>query len=296
MYNSILVNDLMRIAIFRAAEILKTYEGHSRIINADTYNGNRAKLVTQVDSLSNKCIIESIFPAIFDLVDEDRIVVYSEEISSISIYSKTHTPRPFRDGDIDTPNWTLAIDPLCGTIAYAKGIPDYIISICLLYRNHPVWGGVLSPATNEYFYAQENKGAFYNSKSFSMPEPPRLTDALISIEHGVIRNGYNLSLHELIDKARRLRVAATCGLELCYVAYGKVDALVKLNQPLYDYAAGMFILSEAANQSKIICNLHGDGIDKLYSLNNRISFIAGGKAIRDDICKYTKRIPEIQTK
>ena len=57
--------------------------------------------------------------------------------------------------------WCL--DPIDGTRSYILGKPEYTISLALINNFKPILGIIYNPITNEYFHAEEHKGAFCNN-------------------------------------------------------------------------------------------------------------------------------------
>lgn len=176
------------------------------------------------------------------------------------------------------------IDPICGTIPFSRGIPDFIISIALVSSIEPLnllVGIVIDPARNEIFYAEAGRGSFLNGKPIKISNVKSAGElknrGIVSIEHKMIRETrYNNWAIKLSKKIARLRTAGTCGLELCYVAAGRLDAILKARQPLYDYAAGLLILREAGglatnfDGSKLITELSYQKITDMVASNDKI--------------------------
>jgi fructose-1,6-bisphosphatase/inositol monophosphatase family enzyme len=46
-------------------------------------------------------------------------------------------------------DWVWVVDPLDGTIEFTRGIPEFAISVGLVFRQQAVMGGVINPATGE---------------------------------------------------------------------------------------------------------------------------------------------------
>ncbi len=61
-------------------------------------------------------------------------------------------------------NNSWIIDPIDGTINFLHGIPHFAISIALKSNNEIVSGLIFDPIKDEMFYAEKNKGAFYNNQ------------------------------------------------------------------------------------------------------------------------------------
>lgn len=147
------------------------------------------------------------------------------------------------------------IDPICGSIPFSCGIPDYIISLaCVETEPFTILCGIVYfPPLDQLYYAESGIGSYLNGQRITVSN---LTTAeelkrtgIISIEHKIIREqGTSIRAISLSRIVARLRVAGTCGLELAYTADGKLVAALKARQPLYDYAAGLLILKEAGGK------------------------------------------------
>jgi fructose-1,6-bisphosphatase/inositol monophosphatase family enzyme len=86
----------------------------------------------------------------------------------------------------------------------------------------------------------------------------------------------------------RVRTAATCGLELCYVADGRLDGLIKLNQAFYDYIGGSLILKESAGEKALLSLQGKPSVLPLQEINSRCSFIANNAILGSSITNYTQ--------
>lgn len=149
--------------------------------------------------------------------------------------------------------YTWIADPLDGTAAFRKGLADFAISIALLYGTKPVVGVVYDPVRKEVFTASEGGGAYLNDRPLSVGNIGQLDEALVSIEHKLIREGHS-AIVELSRHIERQRTAATCSLELAYVASGRIDGLLKGKQKVWDPAAGILLVREAGG---LVTNFEG---------------------------------------
>ena len=181
------------------------------------------------------------------------------------------------------------IDPICGSIPFARGIADFIISVACFSVNpfNLLEGIVFDPILNELFYAEAGKGSFLNSQPIKVSDLATKeaikNGGMVSIEHKMLREKeYHDATLPLLGEIGRLRVAGTCGLELAYVAAGRIDVALKARQPLYDFAAGLLILQEAGgkatdfNGSELKIEASYNKITNILASNNKIhQFIEG---------------------
>jgi fructose-1,6-bisphosphatase/inositol monophosphatase family enzyme/hydroxymethylpyrimidine pyrophosphatase-like HAD family hydrolase len=228
--------------------------------------GSRSDISTIYDKKSDKILRRTLSKGFFNykrceneigLISEESGVAIAERVNtcrgdkepSKSVCFEIHPAKAIPD---DWEKYSWIIDPLCGSIPYARGVADFIVSISLMQGREPKIGVVYDPVRNEMFSALKGIGAWLNGK----PIQPSTTThrdfeekkTYVSIEHKVLRSVSGKQTQQFSQKIGRIRVAGTCGLELCYVACGRLDALIKLEQPSYDYAAGALILSEALRQ------------------------------------------------
>ncbi len=207
---------------------------HAGAIARDGFQGEhdiafkgRTDLVTEVDFMCEKYLVDSIrsaFPAHSILTEEAGAV----------------------NGE-NTDRWY--IDPLDGTVNYSRRIPFYVVSIAWESGGVLQLGVVYDPTHDECFAAERGKGAWLNGK-------PLRVNAVSDIEKTLhttafarqdddkfernLRNFAHLSRYSL--GVRRMGCAA---LEMCYVAYGRVDAYWEQGINAWDIAAAALIVEEA---------------------------------------------------
>lgn len=69
------------------------------------------------------------------------------------------------DASITSSDYAWYIDPIDGTIPFRNGLPEFGISIGLLYKNEPVVGVIARPALGKYIAAKKDEGSFVYSLS-----------------------------------------------------------------------------------------------------------------------------------
>ena len=73
------------------------------------------------------------------------------------------------------------IDPIDGTTNFLHGIPHFAISIALKSNNEIVSGLIFDPIKDEMFYAEKDKGAFYNNQRIRVSKKSNLDECLFAI-------------------------------------------------------------------------------------------------------------------
>jgi fructose-1,6-bisphosphatase/inositol monophosphatase family enzyme len=172
-------------------------------------------VVTEVDFLAEQLILDGIraaFPA-------DRIV--AEE-------SGNHPSRS-APNDPSRTDRTWFVDPLDGTVNYARGIPFCSVSIGLVVDGRPAVGVVLDPIADELFTAVADGPALLNGQPIEASTAVLPADLLVSS-----------------DAAPRGRLLGSAALELCYVASGRLDAFIQADHlSNWDVAAAGLIAERA---------------------------------------------------
>lgn len=146
-----------------------------------------------------------------------------------------------------TSRWV--VDPIDGTHSFSKGQYFWGISVALEIDGELVLGAVYGPALDDYYSAEQGKGAWKNGKPIHVSNETSLADSMIGTGFACLRqylHDNNLERFARIAQAttgqRRFGSAA---LDLCLVADGQVDAFWEQELNLYDVAAGALIAREA---------------------------------------------------
>ena len=133
----------------------------------------------------------------------------------------------------DTIN-TWIIDPIDGTVNFLHGIPHFAISIALKSNDEIVSGLIFDPIIDEMFYAEKNKGAYFNNQRIRVSKKNDINNCLFATG-GIIKNSLDLPF----------RKSGSAALDLAYVASGRYDGYFQKKLKLWDIAAGIIILKEA---------------------------------------------------
>jgi len=125
------------------------------------------------------------------------------------------------------------IDPIDGTINFLHGIPHFAISIALQSNDEIICGLIFDPIKDELFYAEKNKGAFFNNQRIRVSKKTDINECLFAI--GKTNDDLDIIY-------RRSGCAA---LDMAYVASGRYDGYFQNNLNLWDIAAGIILVKEA---------------------------------------------------
>lgn len=165
-------------------------------------------------------------------------------------------------GPGDGPLWVL--DPIDGTVNYARGSPLCGISLALVEQGRPRLAVVDLPLLGERYVAVEGGGAFLNGRPIGVAARP-IEDAVIgftdfSVGHDApTENELHLRLMAaLARRALRVRVHGSEALDLAWLACGRLDGAIMLSNLPWDVSGGVLLVREAGG---VVSDLDGSEHD-----------------------------------
>ncbi len=133
------------------------------------------------------------------------------------------------------------IDPIDGTKAFIKRLPQFCISVGLVQESRPVLGVIYNPSTDELFTAVQGKGARLNDRPIHALQTA-------SSRPQVLVNPSELDSGRLAHLATEAdcQPMGSIAYALALVAAGRVDATVTYERENeWDLAAGALLVEEA---------------------------------------------------
>lgn len=149
------------------------------------------------------------------------------------------------------PTWI--VDPIDGTANFARGYPQWCISVALAIDGDPVLGVIADPNRGETFYARRGAGAWLSSRRglqrlvcSDRLEPLKATVSTVFPKPlSPLMTAYLREFERVIRAAGQVRRSGSMALELAYVAAGRADAFWERGMQAWDAAAGMVLLHES---------------------------------------------------
>jgi myo-inositol-1(or 4)-monophosphatase len=146
-----------------------------------------------------------------------------------------------------------AVDPLDGTLNYAKRIPYFAVSVGVLMKSKPMVGAIYNPILDELFVARKDGGAYLNGRRIHVTKSSSLKGASLIFEwwNPEPRIPDPLGLERRLYRfTRSVRSPGSVALNLCAVACGRFDGLVTVfkKSPIYEITAGCLIAEEAGGR------------------------------------------------
>jgi myo-inositol-1(or 4)-monophosphatase len=141
------------------------------------------------------------------------------------------------------------VDPIDGTHSFSRGQYFWAISVALEINQELIMGAVYAPALNDYYCAEQGKGASKNGLAISVSSVDNLAESMVATGFACLRSyleDNNLQrFAKIAQNTTGQRRFGSAAVDLCLVADGQVDAFWEQELNLYDVAAGALIAKEA---------------------------------------------------
>jgi myo-inositol-1(or 4)-monophosphatase len=134
------------------------------------------------------------------------------------------------------------VDPIDGTRAFARGIPEFAIAVALVEGGRPVAGAVFNPATGELFEATAGGGARLNGA------PIRIGGHAAIVGARLLTSRRHLSEHPAEGAFAGAEIVAirSIAYRMALVAAGRFDAMLTLRPKSdWDLVAAELLVREA---------------------------------------------------
>ncbi len=149
------------------------------------------------------------------------------------------------------------VDPLDGTTNFAHGFPVFCVLLGLEKRSpglaedqdgEMVAGVTYDPLRDELFVAERGKGAWLNGKRISVSKTKKLQESLTATGFPSQKRHRSPNVHfyhEITLRSHGVRRAGAAGIDLAYVACGRLDGFWEFKLNPWDTSAGYLLIEEA---------------------------------------------------
>lgn len=141
------------------------------------------------------------------------------------------------------------VDPLDGTANFARGDPNYSISVGLTWKGQSVLGALFVPASSRMFWAQENKeGAFWNGRKIHVSSIWELAESVVCTDWSHIlstRDQTTGFLKNVFGHVRQIKILGSAATNLSLLAIGAIDIYQHVHLMPWDTAASALIAQKA---------------------------------------------------
>ncbi len=193
-----------------------------------------------------------------DFVTNVDIKVEKSILETLKYYYPDYSYITEESGNIKGDNNTIIIDPIDGTSNFIHGIPHVGIVIAKMTDNEITDGIIYNPILNEFFWSSKGKGSWCNDRRLRVSKRSNLSECLIGtgLPFGRrIYKNYLTEIDEILKVSAGIRRLGSAGLDLAYVASGKLDGFWEKDLNLWDISSGILLVKEAGGR---ISNIKGD--------------------------------------
>lgn len=217
--------------VSEAGEILKKYFASGKFTSKSK---GGVDVLTQADEEIDKFLRENIrkqYPQTFLLTEETAPKDYSS--------LKEHD-------DL----WV--IDPIDGTVNFARGNPHFAISVGLVDKGLPKLGVVYLPMENNLYWAQADKEeAFLNGKTLNVSSTKELKETVFGCDWGWEKEERLILmkwLDRIVPHVRQIKCANSAVAEPATLANGKMDVYLIYGIKPWDIAASSLFIRKAGGK------------------------------------------------
>lgn len=145
--------------------------------------------------------------------------------------------------------WT--IDPIDGTSNFARNIPHFAVCLAYMEKGQPLAGAVYNPVTCELFSFKKKEGVFLNGQKISVSSVERVSEAYVLLHIGrrpeFLDRGLDLQRFLLASAKKNINLGSSA-LDLCFLAAGRLDAVIYGTLTTLDVAVAIGIVREAGGE------------------------------------------------
>lgn len=184
-----------------------------------------------------------------DFESEQIIIDYLKEKTNFSILSE-------EQGLVlgDEQHLTWIVDPLDGSLNYARGIPFSCVSIGLWQGESPLLGVVYEFRRSELFWGIVEKGAWLNDSPLKLSSIRQKEKAVLCTGFPANTDFSEEGIRRFIENIRsykKVRLLGSAALSIVYVACGRTDAYYEQDIMLWDVAGAIPILLGAKGKLRM---------------------------------------------
>jgi myo-inositol-1(or 4)-monophosphatase len=149
------------------------------------------------------------------------------------------------------------VDPLDGTTNFAHGFPAFCVLLGLERRaaglaadadGEMVAAVTYDPLRDEMFVAERGKGAWLNGRQVHVSKTAKLQESLTATGFPSQKRHASPNVHlyqQITLRSHGVRRAGSAGLDMAYVACGRLDGFWEFNLNPWDTSAGYLLVEEA---------------------------------------------------
>lgn len=167
-------------------------------------------------------------------------------------------------------DFTWVIDPIDGTHNFIRGMKLFGVSIGILKKKEFVGGVIYLPCDDVLYAAEYGAGAFKNGNRIRVSEYAKPEECTLVYDSGFkqLVDEKTRALAAVAPEMFNVRMFGASVRNLTYLAEGIADVVIEFDDNLWDYAAGVVIVTEAGGK---VTNHNGGKLhpdDRKYVASN----------------------------
>lgn len=147
---------------------------------------------------------------------------------------------------------TWIIDPIDGTVNFAKHIHLFGLQIALVQGGRPVFASIYLPYGDELYVAVEGQGATVNGQALKVSQVKSLRESLVTFGDFTTKEGRDETrakqigtMSNLFPYIRKVKMFGASSIDFVYLASGKTEAMIMFTRNLWDILPGYLIAKES---------------------------------------------------
>jgi myo-inositol-1(or 4)-monophosphatase len=143
--------------------------------------------------------------------------------------------------------YTWVVDPIDGTSPFVNGMPNWCVSIAVLFDGEPVIGVISAPCFSEFYAAATGQGATLNGRRLSLDPTRNVRNAVTGLgaNSHVAPAVFGKIVQELLEDGGNFIRNGSGALMMAYVAAGRLVGYYEPYMHAWDCMAGYCLVTEA---------------------------------------------------
>ncbi|MCH9617521.1 MAG: 3'(2'),5'-bisphosphate nucleotidase CysQ [Chlamydiia bacterium] len=227
-----------------------------------------ARAATQFNTSVDTCQKTSPHDLVTKFDKEGEEYIYKKLLAHYPDYGFLGEEGGYRNFKEGTPFWV--VDPIDGTLNFARGMPAFSVSIALVHHKKSYLGVCYIPISKELFSAADGLGATLNGRPIQASSTKDFDHCILAVPPNQLRNK--------TPKAA-IRRSGSSVIDICYVAKGATDGFYDSLLNPWDFAASSLVAKEAGAE---IFSLKSESLD----MNKKSDILVSNKYISDTFTKW----------
>ncbi|MBU0743853.1 MAG: hypothetical protein KKE11_00565 [Gammaproteobacteria bacterium] len=148
-----------------------------------------------------------------------------------------------------------AVDPISGTSAFIRGLPNYAIVAAHIHNNEVQFAAVYDPSMDNLYTAYRNKGAYLNNQKILVKNDPEKPSIIFNWSPDWKDSAKAKKIFYELSDFELYRMLSSYAVNDCLVACGKYNGVVCLAKDSFPSFASSLIIREAGG---IFTNINGE--------------------------------------